>query len=269
MKKTTFLLVALSSLILFASCGETKNQSVNESNTEEKQISEPEEITLYFTRHGKTMLNTLDLSQGWIDSPLTPAGVEVAEKLGKGLKKSNIKFDKVYSSDSGRARETAHLILDNNGQGNLDVSEDKRFREANFGSYEAKPNIEMAEAAAKELGISIEDMMKDKNAISKLSDALYEIDSKKDSSDMGWPAESSQQVKERLVAGAEDIIQTAKEEGTSQILVVFHGNSIMELLHELDPDAEITPLDNASISKVIYKDGKYKVESVNDTSYIE
>jgi probable phosphoglycerate mutase len=28
-------------------------------------------------------------------------------------------------------------------------------------------------------------------------------------------------------------------------------------------------IENASISKVIYKDGKYTVESVNDTSYIK
>ena len=52
-------------------------------------------VTLYITRHGKTILNTVDRVQGWsdsfrksrglvqvgVDSCLTPAGVDVAEYL--------------------------------------------------------------------------------------------------------------------------------------------------------------------------------------------
>ncbi|MFD2387434.1 hypothetical protein [Enterococcus rivorum] len=39
----------------------------------------------------------------------------------------------------------------------------------------------------------------------------------------------------------------------------------------MDKTAELPAggLKNASISKVTYKDGKYKVESVNDMSYVE
>ena len=246
--------------------------SGQEKKSETKtEVNGTEEITLYLTRHGKTMMNTMDLSQGWVDSPLTPQGIEVAEKLGKGLKKADVTFDKVYSSDSGRARETASLILKNNGQKDVAVKEDQRFREANFGSYEAKPNQEMAEAAIKQSGLSPEEFMGNDvfTAISNLSDALYEIDQQKDDSEMGWPAENSKQVVDRLVEGTDEIIKNAKKDDDQNILIVFHGNSIIKLLHELDPEAKITSIDNAGVSKVVYKNGKFKVDSVNDTSFIE
>ena len=38
-------------------------------------------ITIYFARHGKTLLNTFDRVQGWVDSPLTEYGIRVARYL--------------------------------------------------------------------------------------------------------------------------------------------------------------------------------------------
>lgn len=67
------------------------------------------DVTLYVTRHGKTMFNTVHRAQGWADTPLTPAGVEVAQKLGRGLQTTP--FIAVWSSDAGRARETAHIVM--------------------------------------------------------------------------------------------------------------------------------------------------------------
>ena len=42
-------------------------------------------VTLYVTRHGKTILNTNHRAQGWPDSPLVEKGEEVASNLGTGL----------------------------------------------------------------------------------------------------------------------------------------------------------------------------------------
>lgn len=66
-------------------------------------------INIYFARHGKTLLNTFDRVQGWADSPLTEDGIRVARYLGEGLKE--VKFDRFYSSDAGRQRETMAVIL--------------------------------------------------------------------------------------------------------------------------------------------------------------
>jgi len=86
---------------------------------------------------------------------------------------------------------------------------------------------------------------------------------------MGWPAESSKEVVDRLVAGADEIIKETQKNGNTDILVVFHGNSIIKLLYALDSTSNPTMIENASISKVVYKDRKYTVASVNDTSYIK
>ena len=87
--------------LAFADNGKLENVQAEESKT----------VTLYLTRHGKTMLNNTGRMQGWCDSPLTQDGAAVAEKLGQGLKKAGIFFDAAYSSDSGRAIETADLVL--------------------------------------------------------------------------------------------------------------------------------------------------------------
>ncbi|MDR2151083.1 MAG: histidine phosphatase family protein, partial [Spirochaetaceae bacterium] len=74
--------------------------------------TEEKPVTIYVTRHGKTLFNTKDLAQGWADSPLTPEGVAVAEDLGRGLR--DVKFDYVISSDLVRARQTARLVMEQN-----------------------------------------------------------------------------------------------------------------------------------------------------------
>lgn len=66
-------------------------------------------VTLYITRHGQTEWNVQERIQGWFDSPLTNYGKEQANALCKRL--SSTPFIAAYSSPSGRALETAKLIL--------------------------------------------------------------------------------------------------------------------------------------------------------------
>ena len=70
---------------------------------ENVQAEERKTVTLYLTRHRKTMRNNTGRMQGWCDSPLTQDCTAVAEKFGQGLKKAGIFFDAAYSSDNGRA----------------------------------------------------------------------------------------------------------------------------------------------------------------------
>jgi len=76
--------------------------------------------------------------QGWSDTPLTPRGIKIARLLGKGLK--NIDFVAAYSSDSGRAVETAEIILNESGNKQIKLYRDKRLREWGFGSLEGESN---------------------------------------------------------------------------------------------------------------------------------
>ncbi|MBO0445835.1 histidine phosphatase family protein [Enterococcus ureilyticus] len=265
--------VAMLSMVLMGCSNNAANEE-KKADTKEKDNSE---VVIYLARHGKTMLNTVDRSQGWIDAPLTPAGVEVAEQLGKGL--SDVKFDKVVTSDSGRAIETGELVLKNNGQEKLtkEMTKDKRLREYNFGTYEGLMNEEMLTAVAKEQGKTYEEYdewMKEVGfykGIIEFADVLSDLDNKNVEEGVNWPAEDSKTIVARLTAGLDDIVKDAEKEGANNVLVVSHGMSIITLLGELDANADLPDggLKNASVSKVTYKDGKYTIDSVNDLSYVE
>ncbi|MDA9469946.1 histidine phosphatase family protein [Enterococcus sp. 5H] len=265
--------VAMMALVL-AGCS---SGTANEEKKAETKPKESSEVVIYLARHGKTMLNTVDRSQGWIDAPLTPAGVEVAEQLGKGL--TDVTFDKVVTSDSGRAIETAELVLKNNGQEDLikAMTKDKRLREYNFGTYEGQMNEDMQAAVAKVKGQSYEEYsewMKEVGfykGIIDFADILSDLDKKNVEPGVNWPAEDSQTIVTRLTEGLDDLVKDAQKEGAKNVLVVSHGMSIITLLGELDAKADLPDggLKNASVSKVTYKDGNYTIDSVNDLSYVE
>lgn len=84
------------------------------------------------------MFNTMGRVQGWCDSPLTEEGVKVAADLGKGLKARGITFISAYSSDLGRQRETAHVVLNQMGLSDMPVKELFGLREVCFGSWEGE-----------------------------------------------------------------------------------------------------------------------------------
>jgi len=101
-------------------------------------VEENDSINIYFARHVKTILNTYDRVQVWSDSLLTPAGVETARYWGAGLKE--IAFDRYYTSDAGRQRETIQLILKERVKPNVKVTELPYLLEIFFGGYEGLHN---------------------------------------------------------------------------------------------------------------------------------
>ncbi|MGM0123304.1 hypothetical protein IGI37_000670 [Enterococcus sp. AZ194] len=67
-------------------------------------------MKLYFTRHGKTQWNQEKRFQGQSgDSPLLPESYEEIKAFGQLVKE--VPFEKIYSSTSKRARDTAMGIL--------------------------------------------------------------------------------------------------------------------------------------------------------------
>jgi len=66
-----------------------------------------------------------------LDSPLTDLGHDQARKAAREL--SQTEFHRVYSSDAGRAIDTARIIADGRG---LDVVPTKALRERFYGAYE-------------------------------------------------------------------------------------------------------------------------------------
>ncbi|QUW24733.1 histidine phosphatase family protein [Bacillus cereus] len=215
-------------------------------------------VTLYVTRHGKTILNTNHRAQGWADSPLVEKGVEVATNLGTGLK--DIHFMNAYSSDSGRAIETANLVLKYSEQSKLKLEQSKKLRELNFGIFEGEKLDNMWDAVGKAAGVtSPEELLK--FSIQEVIDLIRAADPTKQAED--WELFST-----RIKAEIDKISEEAAKDGGGNVLVVVHGLLITTLIEMLDSSKTKLGVENASVTKVIYQNGTYTVESVGDMSYV-
>lgn len=227
-------------------------------------------VVLYIVRHGKTMLNTLDRVQGWADTPLTPAGIEVAEYLGKGLKMEEINFKAAYSSDLGRARQTARIVLDTKGQKDMSIIEVPQVRETNFGSYEGDTNHRMWTDAA--LYLHYKSQKELMAAMAKNPEVLQQAMAAFKALDTLGMGEDYYDVKTRGQKAIREIAEKEAAKGGGNILLVSHGMAIGNFLSDIDSSGKKAPaghMGNAAVSKLIYKDGKFTLETFGDMSYVE
>ena len=87
--------------------------------------------TFYIVRLGQTNWNILGKTQGLGNSDLTPKGENQALELSKAIKEYPI--DYIYSSDLGRAVQTAEIIGSTIG---VDIIQTPSLREMGFGDWE-------------------------------------------------------------------------------------------------------------------------------------
>jgi len=251
MKKGKVLLVALLtvSTLLFG-CGNNASTKTTESQEAEvKSTTSPEDVeyTFYFLRHGQTIFNvTGEVGGGWVDSPLTPHGVAVAKTLKDGLK--DIEFNGVYTSISERAWDTVNYALD--GRGIVPVINED-LKELYFGSFEGTTGAEKDKCWA---------------------DYGYRLQN-------GWVDEGGENFKmvaERMKKAVDKAIEEHPEGGN--ILFGSHGMAILCYVQEYYGDSPVFQkfydggknweIPNCSITKITYKNGKYELETMADTSYI-
>lgn len=91
-------------------------------------------MKIYIIRHGETNSNIERRMQGWIDNPLNEKGVRLAKITGSRMK--DIHFDACISSPLKRAYQTAQIILEESGNGDVPIQTDDRIKEICFGDYE-------------------------------------------------------------------------------------------------------------------------------------
>lgn len=253
MKKRMIAFLMLLSIVTLASA-EAAPQPVND-----------DAITIYLVRHGKTLLNSVDRVQGWVDSPLTEQGVTMAREVGEGMK--GIKFDRFYSSDAGRQRETLHVLLQQAGVKNDSLQELKGLREVFFGGYEAHTNTEMVGAVAKQAGFRdaaelYRQIMEGNIPIQTVIDAMA-------ASDSSGQAETYQKVKTRTTAALMTMIDQAKAHGQHTVLAVSSGMAIQAMISDMtDNPAKNKPLANAAVVKVVYRDGNFSVPEIGNMQYL-
>jgi probable phosphoglycerate mutase len=91
-------------------------------------------------RHGETEWNIANVRQGHLDSPLTPEGIAQARALAQRLMRERFRF--IYSSDLGRAMQTARIIADATGH---QIISDPRLRERHLGIFQGLSSDQIKE----------------------------------------------------------------------------------------------------------------------------
>lgn len=224
-------------------------------------------VYIYLIRHGKTMFNTTSQVQGWSDTPLTQAGVDGAKAAALGL--ASTPFVAAYTSDLGRARSTAKIILEQGDRTGLTLIDDPRFREWNYGGYEGRPDVEMWTPLFEQQGMVFDPGWGNWSEFTKkmsdrdVANAIHKNDP------MGW-AENYEQIESRLKSGIEDVVKATEAKGGGNVMLVAHGGAIISILDIFVPgqgkDADIA---NSSVSILKYDNGKYELVSAGDLSYLQ
>ncbi|PYI55153.1 histidine phosphatase family protein [Paenibacillus flagellatus] len=183
-------------------------------------------------RHGVTDWNAQMRAQGHTDIPLNETGRRQAERLGERLRGDA--WDAVYSSDLGRALETARKAVAGRG---LEIETDVRLREVFLGEIE---------------GMTIEER------VNKWGENWHSLD-------LG--AEPRDAVAER---GAQAIAEIADRHPGQRVLVVSHGGLLGLTLKRLVPHVDTSAfLDNTSLSLVRRtEDGRWECDLYNCTKHL-
>ena len=198
-------------------------------------------IKLYLVRHGETYFNTCQKIQGWSDSLLTKAGVNQAVILGDGLK--NLPFSKVYSSDLGRAKGTADIVLSVRHDKMMDELEIvPNFREQSFGSFEGD-HLNMLSQLFEDDNKLLSSVVND----SELAKFKSEDDIMNQFKlvDPTHEAENASEFWKRVDQGFNYVYSKAHD--GDQILIITHGALIRKLATRVTGTYHQNP-DNASLS---------------------
>lgn len=88
---------------------------------------------LILVRHGQSEWNRQNLFTGWRNPDLTEQGVREARNAGKALRAEGIRFDIGFTSELMRAQKTCSLLLDVQGQTDLEVIRNVALNERDYG----------------------------------------------------------------------------------------------------------------------------------------
>ncbi|GAB2026627.1 histidine phosphatase family protein [Lactovum odontotermitis] len=219
-------------------------------------------VNVYLCRHGKTMFNTIGRAQGWSDTPLTTEGQAGIRELGLGFAAEGIKFDRAYSSDTGRTLQTMQIVLRETGCEGIPWTFDWRIREWCFGSFDGAYDGELFGGVLPR--IFAEGGQDGRlRSTKETCEAIYRVDT------AGW-AETWEELSGRILTGFHDIAAESEAAGAENVVIISHGMTIGTFVELLEPDRpRPSGLDNGSVTKLTYENGRFTVETVGDMSYRE
>jgi broad specificity phosphatase PhoE len=91
-------------------------------------------VEIVYETHSISVDNERGVATGWLDGELSERGRELALELGARRRHDGIAV--VYSSDLGRAVETAEIAF---GESGIPIRLDPRLRECNYGELNGAP----------------------------------------------------------------------------------------------------------------------------------
>ncbi|MAZ17504.1 MAG: 2,3-bisphosphoglycerate-dependent phosphoglycerate mutase [Ahrensia sp.] len=190
--------------------------------------------TMVLVRHGQSEWNKLNLFTGWKDPDLTELGVQEAEEGARAIKDYGITFDIAFTSVLQRAEKTCQIILEINGQSDLETIHDQALNERNYGDL-AGLNKDDARAKWGEEQVHIWRRSYD------IPPPGDDGESLKDPGARVWPYYMTE-ILPRVLRG-------------EKLLIAAHGNSLRALVKILDRmgDDEITRLNLATGVPMVYK----------------
>ncbi len=198
---------------------------------------------LVVVRHGETHWNVASRIQGHADSPLTAAGEAQAAAIAARL--ATERFDRLVSSDLGRALATARAIAARTGH---EIVADARLRERNYGVAEG--------LTYGEIGVHYPEVF----SRVRDTDPDYVVPG----------GESRRQLFERVRDAFESL---AREHEGARVAVVCHGGVLAALyrhVHAVPVGAsQAIPIPNASYNALVFESGTWTVEAWADTAHLE
>lgn len=199
------------------------------------------ETTFYLVRHGETIWNRYHIMQGHLDSPLTELGIQQALSLRDKFR--DIKFDRVLSSDLGRAIATARLIT-SDFQPIVTIRD---LRERNYGRYDGQPASKYHAELGEEVAY-LKTLPDDQRRRFRLAPDI----------------ETGQEIFDRLAKAVE--LERSAHPGET-FLVVSHGSILREGIGYFDSRAAGLSglfIKNGGYMKVVFDGQEYAVAEMVD-----
>ncbi|MBG9389644.1 histidine phosphatase family protein [Caenimonas aquaedulcis] len=195
-------------------------------------------------RHGETSWNVDSRIQGQTDIGLNDTGRWQARRVGEALAGEDIKA--VYSSDLGRAHETAQEIA---GPAGIPVVADEGLRERSFGMFEGKTFTEIHETWPDQA----------QNWRKRIPD---------------WqPPEGGESLLELRARVTRTMHELAARHPGEQIVVVAHGG-VLDTLYRIATGQEVNSprtweLPNGAINRLLWTPEGFTLVGWSDTQHLD
>ena len=189
---------------------------------------------LILVRHGQSEWNQQNLFTGWRDPDLTERGVTEARNAGRALKAEGITFTIAFTSELMRAQKTCALLLEEQGQSDLQTIRNVALNERDYGDLSGLNKDDAREKWGEE-----------------------QVHIWRRSFDTPPPGgESLKDTAERVLPYFNNTIMPRIRTGEN-VLVAAHGNSLRALVMVLDGlgETEITQVNIATGEPYIYDMG--------------